>query len=494
MLRTNVLAFSLLLILLCGFTVPAQDIDPVVPLISQIAAGGTWRTTIVLANTTSSSAPFKLRFRDSLGNPLITQWQKTTATTVGDPELTVEIAGEVPGFGLVSYRTVDNPSASTQVGYAQLIEGTGITGQAIFQQVQPNGRVYAAASPLAMPMSRFILPIDNTSGALTAAAVANPSRGSNPLEIAMRRDAGGDPMEEPTRLFEPWQHRAELVSTMFSPTAENKFATADVWARNAAVGILGLRFLPNSGPFTSFVAVDKDPWPGNLRTRPCIAQIASGGPWTTTLLLVNIQPIPAAFRMEFRDSSGSALAFTWVNLTPSTVLTASNPNELAGTIPPGGIAVFQTAGDFTSQVRQGYARLLEGNLVKGQAIFTQTTAAGVRYEAASPLRAGSAWIQAPFDSAGSETGLAIVNTTSITTVLTVRVNNEDGTLLGTARLGLQPFEHKAGTVATLFPDLAAAMRGKRGIIELVSLPSEIHALGLRFEGEFFTSFPVSYLQ
>jgi hypothetical protein len=100
----------------------------------------------------------------------------------------------------------------------------------------------------------------------------------------------------------------------------------------------------------------------------------------------------------------------------------------------------------------------------------------------------------PFDNVGSETGLAVVNTTPIQTSMTVRITNEDGTLIGQSRIGLQANEHKAGTVTALLPDFAAQLRGKRGVIELVSLPSEVHALGLRFEGEFFTSFPVIALQ
>ncbi len=395
---------------------------------------------------------------------------------------------------LLTYQSVANPNIGTLVGYAQLLEGEGLSGQAIFRQIQPNGRVYAAASPLAMPARSFILPSDNTARSITAAAIANPSRGENVLQVATRRESGGLSMEEPTRRLNPWQHRAEPMETLFSDTVRSIYSVVDVNATGVPVAALGLRFLADNGPFSSFNPIDKEPWSPALRTRPTIAQIVSGSTWNTTLILVNIQPIPANFKIEFRDGTGAPLPLTWDKRTPGTVSNPANAHELAGTIPGGGMAVYQTIGDPTGPVRQGYARLTEGTLVKGQAVFTQTTAAGVRYEAASPLRPGSSWIMVPFDNVGSETGLAVVNTTPIQTSMTVRITNEDGTLIGQSRIGLQANEHKAGTVTALLPDFAAQLRGKRGVIELVSLPSEVHALGLRFEGEFFTSFPVIALQ
>lgn len=455
------------------------------PVIAQIASGGPWRTTLLLVNTNSVETPFRLQFRDSAGLPLVLQWERVTGTTATPLAPRPEIEDIIPRSGLLVFRTTSAPESPTVSGYGQLVEGTGVFGQAIFQQRQPQGFDFAAASPLVLPQRSLILPFDNVQSTVTSAALVNPSPEGVTVRTEVRAESGGTPVAQPVLNYVPYEHRALPLVDLISLATRNRYGVVDLEASPLPVSLLGLRF---SGPFTSFDPATKEPWSSAAASRPAIAQIVSGGIWETTLLLANIQPIPAPFRIEFRDSNAAPLVLPWQLLTPSTTVTPGQPNELSGTIPGGGIAVFRTQSAANSTTQQGFARLVEGNLVKGQAVFTQNNPVdGTRFEAASALRANSRDLVIPFDNvAGVVTSLALANPTNQNTTLVVRVVDADGLFVLERSIGLGPFQHRAQTTTEL---IGQQLANRRGVIYIVSTPAEISALGLRFDGP-FTSFPV----
>lgn len=470
------------------------------PISAQIAAGANWKTRIVIANLNAFDAPFLLRFcaAPAAGtiadcNPLLLDWRQLVGSEEKPPFRLAQFDGMVPKNGLVVYETVPRPDIPPQVGYAVLVVNEGLSAQAIFQQLQADGRTYAAASPFAHPRTDWILPFDNTAGAIAAAAIANPARIQNRTDVAVRRDPGGSPCEEPTRVYNSWDHKSDTMQALFGSQfvacMQGRLGTVEFKNPAGPLALLGLRFAGPNGPFSSFDPVNKVPWDSWLSSPPTIAQIVAGGVWNTTLTLINIQPIPASFRIDFRGDDGGPLVLNWNLLTPSTTLQAGLPHEIAGTIPGFGVAVLRSQQDLTGETVQGYVRLLEGALVKGQALFTQELASGAKTEAASVLRRGARELVIPFDNVGNTvTSLALTNPTDQPTDVQIRLTDELGLNIGEPRpLRLNPRQHTADTVVSLFGNVLA---GKRGLIRLNSTPAEINALGLRFEGDFFTSFPV----
>jgi hypothetical protein len=300
------------------------------------------------------------------------------------------------------------------------------------------------------------------------------------------RDAEGQIRAQPSLQFREGEHRASELAQLVGLPVRNRIGVVDGTVLCGGVGLLGLRF---AGPFSSFEPTGKQPWE-SLQTRPpTIAQIVADGTWTTTLFLMNAQATPRRFRMELRESSGAPLDLQFTNLTASTPIEQPQAGQIAGEIPGGGVLALRTITNPSAPTKQGFAKLLEGVTVQGQAIFTQETAAG-RFEAASPLRMPASRFMLPFDNVGGVvTSVALANPSDRSVTIRVQAADEFGVnLLGVGRtITLGAREHRAASVVDL---LGAQLANKRGVIDFSANVAEFSALGLRFVGSTFTSFPV----
>jgi len=151
---------------------------------------------------------------------------------------------------------------------------------------------------------------------------------------------------------------------------------------------------------TLIITPASNPNPGTVVT---ISQVADGGSWSTTIILVNTDSVPAPFTLQFTGDGGSPFAPALVGL--------GKLSTVSDTIPVGGSRTISTTGTAPS-LTEGWARITSAQSVNGTAIFRLQQAAGspVPYqEAAVPLlAAGSPTLLFPFDNnAGLATGFAL---------------------------------------------------------------------------------------
>ncbi|MBZ5603554.1 MAG: hypothetical protein LAO79_14740 [Acidobacteriia bacterium] len=219
----------------------------VISYIPQIADGGGWQTTIVVANTSSSAAFVSLSFR-----------QETTAAATQDwnlafqegPNQSLSLTGGQTRF----LHTLATDSA-TSVGWGEVIaSGPGVAGvvaYAIFTQRIPARQDQDGTAAAAAGSARFLVPFDNSGGFITAVAVANPSS-TGSINVNIQLDSGA--ISHGSLTLPDQGHAAFVLPDQFPETAGQR-GLAEFYVTGAVRGtpslsMLALRFNA-SGAFTT---------------------------------------------------------------------------------------------------------------------------------------------------------------------------------------------------------------------------------------------------
>jgi hypothetical protein len=220
-------------------------------------------------------------------------------------------------------------------------------------------------------------------------------------------------------------------------------------------------------------------------SRLSLSHIADGQFWKTTITLVNRDVTPANFTLNFWAADGSPLNVTLED--------GSRVSHYENIIPVGGARTIATAGT-GNQLSEGWAEVVSQQLIGGMAIFRQRVPGRRDFEAASPLvpNAGGSFLL-PFDNTQLDsvqrfvTSMALVNPSTQSTNVAVRIRNAGGTLLGNYTVPMGGRNHRAFALTDLFPAAASI----QGVAEFQSNESGLTGLGLRFNpGGAFTSLPV----
>ena len=153
--------------------------------ISQIADGGAWQTTIVIANTSSSNTFASVNFfQDTTGG-------NTQSWSLGFQEGSTQNLS-LPGGATKFFHTLGTAPV-TSVGWAQVIaSGPGVAGlvaYAIFTQRIPGHTDQDGTAPAAAGASRFLVPFNNTGGFSTALAITNYGS-SGTISVNIQSDTG----------------------------------------------------------------------------------------------------------------------------------------------------------------------------------------------------------------------------------------------------------------------------------------------------------------
>jgi len=211
-----------------------------------------------------------------------------------------------------------------------------------------------------------------------------------------------------------------------------------------------------------------------------MAQLAAGGPWNTTITLVNTGAAAAEVALNFYDDHGNALALP-LAFPQGTAFTASAPllaSSIDQTIAPGAELVIKTAGLATQPNVEGWAQVSSNGSVGGSAVYAETTATGTQ-EAVVPLETRNpAYFTLPFNySGGYQTGVALANLSGQTVSVPVTLRGATGASLGTAApITLQPYAHTSFMLAAAY----AGVAGQYGSLELdTPQDARISALGIR---------------
>jgi hypothetical protein len=258
-------------------------------------------------------------------------------------------------------------------------------------------------------------------------------------------------------------------------TANPGTLSAGTYTGTVVITVPGLANSPISVPVTLTVAAVAP------AGRQVIAQIADGGGWKTTITLVNLDAVPANFRLRFFASDGSLLRLPFEGGTPGRL------EEISGIIPVGGSRTIVTAATDTA-LSQGWAELTSAQAIGGQGVFRQRVPNRPDQEAGVSAILPSSRFMIPYDNTqGFVSSMAIANTNldlSRSTTVTPRI--EDGTALLADSVNLPARGQTAFAFAERFPSMA----GRRGTADFTSTGADFAALGLRFNNSgAFTSLP-----
>lgn len=246
---------------------------------SHVVDGGTWKTTFVLTNLTTSAAHFFMAFYSNDGTPLELPIEGigTTSALSGSIAPKGTLIFETPGTaeelkqGSAFFYCLDRPAGQTG---AQVI-GTTVGAAAIFRQRVPGRQDVEAVVPVSsLADSKLTFPFDNSAGFLTGIAIVNGSTSAIPVTATIRNEDGSLLMQE---VF-PLGGRSKVVFVVPEryPATAGRRGSIELTTTSPGLGGLGLRFSPN-GSFTSMHPVTLStpviPPPPDLP--PCVPAVES---------------------------------------------------------------------------------------------------------------------------------------------------------------------------------------------------------------------------
>jgi hypothetical protein len=190
-----------------------------------------------------------------------------------------------------------------------------------------------------------------------------------------------------------------------------------------------------------------------------MAHIVSGGGWRTIFYVANTTGRTSTITLNFFNDAGNALPLPLTFLQTGATLTAST---VTSTLANGASLVIQAQG-LDAQVALGSAQLTSDFGANAFALF-------LAFDNTAPLA----------------TGVAIANLSSQPANVGMILRDETGATLQTIPIFLTPNGHYAFVLGGVYP-LAA---GRRGTVEFDSVGAQISVLGIRANGNAFTSIPV----
>jgi len=244
----------------------------------------------------------------------------------------------------------------------------------------------------------------------------------------------------------------------------------------------------NGGPVVNLpVSFDFTPSSTGFSGSGSMAQVASGGFWTTTFTLVNNGTTAAQIHINFFDDNGNPLPLPLI--FPQTSPTPAAPAAtLDRTLNPGAMLIVQTAGPNNQAVQTGWAQLLYNGNIGAYSVFGQTIG-GPAQEAVVPLETRTPGLFViPFDTTGGyATGVALANLTTAAATIPVVIRDDNGNILQSTTIGLAAMGHISFDLGTRFPITAQ----RRGTVQFQTpAGGQITVLGLRFPpGPAFSTIP-----
>jgi hypothetical protein len=199
---------------------PAASLVSHAGVISQVAAGQGWDTTIYLVNTSSSTINSAIiAFHGDIGSPLflaVTTSQQGYSQSITASSLTFIMN---PATTIVIH-TAASQTAALQQGWADIAATAGVGSYAIFRQTLPNGVVAEGTSAQQSNFqSSLIVPFDNTSNNVTTVGLVSLSTAPVTITATMWDENGtflGATQSIPT--LSPLGHTAFSIPAQFPGT------------------------------------------------------------------------------------------------------------------------------------------------------------------------------------------------------------------------------------------------------------------------------------
>ncbi len=431
------------------------------------------------------------------------------ATTVAVPHSTAQTS--VPAGG-VSTSYTSGSGTATQSGYASASIGSGLTpyATAVFS-VSQNGLIVSEAGvPAAPPTTSARIFIDfhrETSGNAGAAsvtintglAIVNAGTGAATVTYTLR-NISGQTLSTAAGVLPAAAHTARFIDQLeeLAPAfrlpadfaTNNRFGTLELTSTQP-LSILALRLTANQRNDILLTSTPVTDLTASTPTTPAyFPQLADGGGYTTSLVLMNTSTVAESGKLLLFDDGGMPLTVHQQG--------GASAASFEYSIPPAGVFVFATDGS-PSNANTGWAQLLPSNgpTPAGSGIFRLTNAAGtVVTESGVPATYPTTHARIYVDTtAGHDTGLALGNpaVSGLTATLVAFDTSGTGTV-GNGSINLVPNGH-TGKFAGQF--VSGLPENFTGILD-ISSPQPFAALTLRSlvnsRSDFLmTTFPIADL-
>ena len=210
--------------------------------IPQVADGDGWSTTIVLTNTTATTASVSMSFFKETTGGATTDWTLPLVASNVNP---VFIA--LPGGSSLFLHTT-GLGATTTVGWGMMIAPAGVGVYSIFTSQLPGKTAQSGTAEGAANTGRLLAPFDNTNKQLTAIAFANT--GASPITISANfRTASGSVTSGTLGTLPGQGHTSFLLSSQF-PALANQSGLAEFYASSGNFAIIALQ-VNATGGFTT---------------------------------------------------------------------------------------------------------------------------------------------------------------------------------------------------------------------------------------------------
>jgi hypothetical protein len=452
-------------------------------VLAQIADGGGWQTRIVLVNTdTVNAAPFTLRFWPGQDTPL------TLAPVLSTGALTTfTLSDTIPKGGSRTILTQGSASPPLWQGWVELTAPPSVGGTAVFHHSSGSNQDNEGAVPLKSPDGNlFILPFDCTSPDSThtfgtSMAIINADSAQTANVTVTAYDENANPIALPASAsnfsLEARRHQAFSLTDKFSALAGKRGTVVFTTTAGQLAG-LGLRFSSRQA-FTSMQTLTGVTGATSKR----IAQIADGGGWKTTIVVVNLDSVPAGVTIRFNRSA----------LTPTATLALQDPGLVGSvyttqtSIPANGSLWISTQGT-SSTLWEGWATVTSNANIDGFAIFRNQFSDTADSEGAVPFSSpGGTRFLLPFDNtSGFVTSMALVSPDSSGAMITGTFRSPDGT-------PVNPFMNSlslTGHTAFRLIDPPFTVSGS-GVGDFSTTGTEVFGIGLLFNPRnSFTSLPI----
>lgn len=438
--------------------------------LADLASGSGWETTFTLVNLGSASTPVSLNLFGDPGTTLSLPFTFPQGTNAPLNASTVNQA--INANSVLLLDTTGPLSQALSVGWGDVSAIGNVNAYEIFRY-NPSGQ--EAVVPMENRTGSFALLFDNTSLVNTlGTGVALANLGAQPATVpVVINDDSGAQIASGSIQLAAHGHTAFTLSDQYPATAGKRGTVQLAAPSSGQISALGIR--ANGTSFTTIPAIQSGASGGSM------AHIAAGGGWRSIFYVVNLNSVTSNVTLKFFDDNGNPLSLPLTYLQTGATATAASITQ---PLKAGASLVLESQGA-GSQVLLGSAQLSSDQGASGFALFRYDPSG---QEATAPLetRNTTAYVLAYDNTAPLATGVALANLSSQSATIGMIVRDDSGAVLQSTAVSLPANGHSAFVLGTNYPLTA----GKRGTVEFDSIGAQISVLGIRANGNAFTSIPV----
>lgn len=232
-----------------SFTLTINTAGPIrAGVLSQVASGGGWKTSIYVVNTSTASVPVVVNFWGNTGTALnlpltVTQLGGTQVSTASSVSATV-----ASNATLLIETTAQTSTGTT--GWAEVIATGNITGYGVFHYTSVSGDQSEGTIPLeATFQPSFIMPYDGSNGFSTGVALTNLVAAQTVVTATVYNESGSQLAAKNITLPSNG-HTSFTLTDQFPGTVTHRGIIEFKAPGTANITGLGLRVNPEGG-FTS---------------------------------------------------------------------------------------------------------------------------------------------------------------------------------------------------------------------------------------------------